>query len=251
MYDLQGWRKIGVACGENRIGDSCQRLHPTKTVIPMPTTVPPHLEDRLQLADTLREQRPRMFTPQDLPGRYGRVVKAVDHLLHALGCEAVLAGGWAVWHHGFVGRVTQGVDIVLPADRVNELLNAAVVFGFELLPRRAGRWPKLRHKETGIQVDILPEGARPGTASRPAPTTIPHPATMGASGSLLRYISLPSLIQLKLAAGRARDESDVVELVRVNPEHIDAIRQHLTTVNAEYVGAFDRLVERAREQGDD
>jgi len=163
----------------------------------------------------------------------------------------VLAGGWAVWHHGFVGRVTQDVDIVLPASRVDELLQAAAVSGFELLPRRAGRWPKLRHKETGIQVDILPEGARPGTASRPAPTTIPHPATMGASGSALRYISLPHLIQLKLGAGRARDESDVVELVRVNPVYIDAIRQHLATVNAEYVRAFDLLVERAREQGDD
>ncbi len=30
-------------------------------------------------------------------------------------------------------------------------------------------------------------------------------------------MSLPSLIELKLAAGRARDESDVVELVLTNP----------------------------------
>jgi hypothetical protein len=39
--------------------------------------------------------------------------------------------------------------------------------------------------------------------------------------------------------------------VRVNPAYVDAIRQHLATVNTEYVIAFDRLVERAREQGDD
>ena len=192
-----------------------------------------------------------MFNPQDLPGRYGRVVKAVDHLLDVLNCESVLGGGWAVWHHGYVGRVTQDLDIVIPAARIDELLHAAALSGFEILPRQPGRWPKMRHKDTDIQVDILPEGATPGTASRPAPTTIPHPAKMGAECRTLRYINLPSLIELKLAAGRARDESDVVELVRFNPEQVDAIRRHLSTVHADYVRAFDQLVERAREQGDD
>ena len=63
-----------------------------------------------------------MFAPQDLPGRYGRVVKAIDHLLSVLGCESVIAGGWAVWHHGYLARLTQDIDIVLPKDRVAELL---------------------------------------------------------------------------------------------------------------------------------
>jgi hypothetical protein len=210
-----------------------------------------NLSDRLKLADELLVGRPRMSKPQDLPGRYGRVVKAVDHLLAVLHCEALVAGGWAVWRHGFIGRITQGIDIVLPSARIDELLQAATLSGFEILKPQPGRWPKLRHKDTNIQVDILPEGARPGTVSKPAPTTIPHPLTLGANGPALRYINLPSLIELKLAAGRARDESDVVELVRVNPKQIDAIRKHLTTVHADYVRAFDQLVKRAREQGDD
>jgi hypothetical protein len=209
------------------------------------------LRQQLALADELRERRPSMSTPQDLPGRYGRVVKAVDHLLDVLNCESVLGGVWAVWRHGYVGRVTQNLDIVVPSARIDELLHAAAVSGFEILPRRPGRWPKMRHKDTDIQVNILPEGATPGTASRPAPTTIPHPATMGAESRALRYIKLPSLIELKLAAGRARDESDVVELIRANPEQVDVIRRHLATVHADYVRAFDQLVQRAREQGDD
>ncbi|MFL5242799.1 MAG: hypothetical protein ACJ8FY_11880 [Gemmataceae bacterium] len=191
-----------------------------------------------------------MFSPQDLPGRYGRVVKSVDHLLEVFGCEAVLGGGWAVWHHGFIGRVTQDLNVVVPANAVDSLLKAAVS-GFEILAQKPGRWPKLLHKETNIQVNILPEGARPGVASKLAPTTIPSPAVMGASGSLLRYINLPSLIELKLAAGRARDEADVVELVRVNPEHIDALRIHLAGVHTEYLNHFNRLVQRAREQADE
>jgi hypothetical protein len=124
------------------------------------------------------------------------------------------------------------------------------VAGFDVLPRAPGRWPKLVHKQTQTAVDILPEGERPGTASRPAPTTLPHPSRIGGRGAALRYMSLPALIELKLAAGRARDEADIIELIRVNAQEIDSIRAHLGTVHSDYVTAFDRLVERASEQQD-
>jgi hypothetical protein len=204
----------------------------------------------LALAESLRSNREQMLEPQDLPGPYGGVVKPIDRLLKAANAQAVVGGGWAVWRHGYVGRVTQDVDIVVAADRVDELLRVAAVSGFDVLPHAPGNWPKLLHRETAVTVDILPEGGRPGTATHPAPTTLPHPSTIGASGSALRYITLPALIELKLAAGRARDESDVIELIRANPGAEPSIRQHLSTVNASYVQAFERLVQRAREQED-
>src|SRR5262245_9591338 len=178
------------------------------------------LADQLELADQLLVGRPQMLQPQDLPGRYGRVVKAVDHLLQVIGCPAVLGGGWAVWRHGYVGRVTQDIDIALPADRIDEFLRAGAGAGFDALPAQAGRWPKVMHPDTGIEVDILPEGGRLGRAAKLALTTIPHPSRMGAASAVLRYIDLPSLIELKLAAGRARDESDIVELLRVNSDQV-------------------------------
>jgi hypothetical protein len=208
------------------------------------------LNERLELAEALRQGRGSMLEPQDLPGRYGRVIKAIDHLLQVVGCEAVVGGGWAVWSHGYVGRVTQDVDIVLAADRIDEFLRTASVAGFDILPTQPGRWPKLTHKETSITVDILPEGERPGTQSHPAPTLLPNPSTIGARGRLLRYITLPALIELKLAAGRARDESDVIELIRANPAEVQSIRRHLATVHADYVSAFDRLEQQARDQQD-
>ena len=106
------------------------------------------------------------------------------------------------------------------------------------------------HKESGVSVDILPEGATPGTPSNPAPTTIPHPSRLGARAHRLSYIDLAGLIELKLAAGRARDESDVVELLRANPDLADAVRDHLARVNDRYVARFDALLQRAREQSD-
>jgi hypothetical protein len=209
------------------------------------------LKENLELGELLRAGRDSMLEPQDLPGRYGRVVQAIDHLLQVMDCVAVLGGGWAVWRHGFFGRMTQDIDIVLPADRIEEFVRVAVLSGFEELVQPAGRWPKVRHKDTDIKVDILPEGARPGTAAKPAPTTIPHPSTLGAVGGRLSYISLPALLHLKLAAGRARDEADVVELIRVNQDQIDPIRTYLARVHDDYAAAFELLVERARQQRDE
>ena len=183
-----------------------------------------------------------MPEPQDLPGRYGRVVRAIDKVLNACDCEAVVSGGWAVWRHGYVGRVTQDVDIAIAKASVDDFLQAASVSGFETLPQPEGRWPKLQHRETGIEVDLLPEGGRPGTASRPAPTTIPHPKSMGAIRGILKYITLPSLIELKLAAGRLRDEADVVELTRENWDRLDEVRRHLQGVHAQYANRFEELL---------
>jgi hypothetical protein len=208
------------------------------------------LAAELEVADRLRAGRDAMLEPQDLPGRYGRVIQAIDRLLQVIECPAVVAGGWAVWRHGYLGRVTQDVDVVIPADRLDEVLRVAAVSGFEVLPSRAGLWPKLHHKESDVNVVILPEGATPGTPSKPAPTTIPHPKRLGASGTKPKYIDLAGLIELKLAAGRVRDESDVAELIRANPDQIDAIRQHLHRIHDRYTARFEELVSRAREETD-
>jgi hypothetical protein len=206
------------------------------------------LEQQLNLSDDLRAWRLVMLEPQDLPGRYGRAIRAIDHVLQAMKCEAVLGGGWAVWRHGYAERLTQDLDIALPVRRIDEFLRVAAVSGFEILPQPAGRWPKLRHVESGIQVDILPEGARPGTQLHPAPTAIPAPAAMGAAGFKVSYIQLNSLIELKIAAGRRKDLADVVALLKGNLEHIASLRQHLASVHPQYAAIFDQLVQSAQDE---
>ena len=49
------------------------------------------LREQLELGEKLLAERASMLTPQDLPGRYGRAVKAVDYLLQVLACPAVVA----------------------------------------------------------------------------------------------------------------------------------------------------------------
>jgi len=208
------------------------------------------LTEQVELAEELSAGRDVMLEPRDLPGRYGRVVRAVERVLQATNIEAVLGGGWAVWRHGYAARVTQDVDIALPADRIEEFQRVAAVSGFELLPIKPGRWPKMLHKETGVQVDILPEGARPGRPGKLAPTTIPHPSAMGAEPGRLRYITLTSLIELNLGAARARDENDVVELLRANPNELSQLRAHVLAAHSDYLTDFDRLAQQASEPAD-
>ena len=204
------------------------------------------LAEQLALADMLFAGRDAMLDPQDLPGRYGRVVRSIDYVLQAIDCPGIVGGGWAVWRHGYVSRVTQDIDIVLPNDRIDDFLQAAAVSGFQVLVQIAGRWPKVHHKETDVQVDILPEGERPGIPPDFAPTTIPSPKSLGATGVTLQYIGLANLIELKLAASRLKDKADVAELVRANREKVDEVRQHLAIVHHQYAEEFDRLVDQSR-----
>lgn len=109
-----------------------------------------------------------------------------------------------------------------------------------------GRWPKLMHKETDVQVDILPEGERPGIPPELAPTAIPSPRQLGAVPGALTYLGINALVELKLAAARFKDKADVVEILRANSSEISSIRKHLAGVHPKYVELFDSLVEESR-----
>ena len=84
------------------------------------SVAPLNLAEVLALAEELQAGREHMREPQDLPGRFGRVIKALDRLLALTSAEAVVGGGWPVWRHGYVARVSHGVDIVVAADRIDE-----------------------------------------------------------------------------------------------------------------------------------
>lgn len=191
---------------------------------------------------------PETSTPRDLPGRYGRAVKDLERLLTAAQAMAVVAGGWAVWRHGYAGRVTEDVDIVVAQDKVDTLKQLAGVCGFDYFDPPTGRWPKLQHRETGIEVDILPELGIPGTTSRPAPMPIGHPSRYQAEDDSLGYISLNGLIELKLGAGRAKDIADLIELIKGNPKRLPEVQEYLASIHPNYLRQFQQLIVQAHEE---
>ena len=207
------------------------------------------LTEQLTLADALlATDRGKIMRPGELPGRYGHVIRDLERLVVATDARAVVAGGWAVWRHGYVGRVTQDVDIVIAAVSQEVVLQVAPLFGFDVLPVREGMWPKLTHRETAIDVDLMPEAGIPGTPTRPGPIPIRHPSVYGAKAGELSYIELSGLFELKLGAHRARDVADLVELIKVNPSQLDEIRQHLEQVHPNYAAELTNLIRQAHEE---
>ena len=59
--------------------------------------------------------------------------------------------------------------------------------------------------------------------------------TLGFDG--VENVRQGKVIELKLAAGRMRDQADIVELVRQNQDQIDVIRAHLQGVHEKYASA--------------
>jgi len=200
------------------------------------------------LADQLRVMESSTGDPSDLPGRYGRVIRVLERLLTAADTSAVVAGGWAVWHHGYAGRVTQDVDIVVAREKVDTLQQRAELCGFDVLQRPASRWPQLQHRETGIEVDFLPEGELPGTPTRPGLVPIGHPQRYKFAGKLLPYITLEGLIELKLGAGRAKDIADLIELIKQHPSSLDSTTSHLQQLHPTYAATFQQLIHQAAQE---
>lgn len=203
------------------------------------------------LADDLLLMTPETSHPRDLPDRYGRVIRDLERLLQITQTLAVVAGGWAVWKHGFAGRVTQDVDVVVPRDKIEQLMQTSTLCGFDGLQPPTGRWPKLVHRETQIDVDLLPEGGIPGTSSHPAPMAIQHPRHYRAAEGSLEYISLGGLIELKLGASRAKDIADIIELIKTHRAHQaiwQEVTDHIANTHAIYSQRFRELIVQAQEE---
>jgi hypothetical protein len=201
-----------------------------------------------EIAEQLLSMDTETTQPRDLPGRYGRVIRDLERLLDATESMAVVAGGWAVWRHGFAGRVTEDVDVVVPYDRLRALQSAATLCGFIYLVPPEGRWPKLHHRETHIEVDFLPETQFPGTPARPAPIPIGHPSRYQAQLGRLQFVPLSGLIELKLGAGRAKDIADIIELIHQNPQQLLFITDYLADIHPEYARRFELLIQQAADE---
>lgn len=200
------------------------------------------------IAEDLLAMDPEKSTPHDLPGRYGRTVADLQRVLLATNTLSVVAGGWAVWHHGYAGRVTEDVDIVVGKEAIGALQQSAQLFRFDFLEPPRGRWPKLQHRETGIEVDLLPEGGIPGTPSNLAPVAIRAPIAYGASEDSLVYISLSGLVELKLGAGRAKDTADLIEILHLHPDRISELIEHVAQVHGSYRSKLQRLIEQSQDE---
>jgi hypothetical protein len=135
--------------------------------------------------------------------------------LEELGIPYAVAGGMALFSHGF-RRFTEDVDILVTPDGLKATHEQLTGLGY-VPPFRNSK--QLRDTETGVRIEFLVSGQFPGDG-KPKPMPFPDPAAASIEIDGIRYLKLPTLIELKLASGmtnpgRLKDLADVQELIRV------------------------------------
>ena len=131
--------------------------------------------------------------------------------LERSGIAYAIGGAMAVSAHG-ARRTTDDVGFLLTLESLERFRAEFVGTTYDQVPGRARRFID---REDGVTIDILVTGRHPGRG-QPGPIAFPDPDEAGESIEGLKVLTLPQLIQLKLAAGRHYDFGDVVFLIRAH-----------------------------------
>lgn len=140
-------------------------------------------------------------------------LERIARRLDALGVPYAVAGGMALFYHGF-RRFTEDVDILVTREGLRLIHEKLEGLGY--VPPFQGS-KNLRDAETGVKIEFIITGDYPGDG-KPKPIAFPDPATVATEISGTRFLQLHKLVELKLASGtapgRLKDLGDVQELIR-------------------------------------
>lgn len=147
--------------------------------------------------------------------RVHQTLRAIAAKLNELRIPYAVAGGMSLVAHGY-DRTTDDVDILLTPEGLREVQRQLDGLGYAP-PFKGSK--NLRDTATGVRIEFLVTGQFPGDG-KPKPVAFPSPADSSIDIGGIRYLRLPTLIELKLASGmsaphRLKDLADVQELIRV------------------------------------
>lgn len=149
-------------------------------------------------------------------GKVNQALATICQTLERAGIDYAIVGGMALNLHGYA-RETVDVDLLVTPAGLEAIHDRCVGRGY--LPAFAGAHKALRDTQTGVVIEFLTTGEFPGDG-RPKPVAFPDPVAVGQNIQNLKVVSLPTLIELKLASGmtqpaRRKDIADVQELIRI------------------------------------
>jgi hypothetical protein len=143
-----------------------------------------------------------------------KTLRKIARRLGDLGVPYAVSGGMALDAHGF-RRLTVDVDILVNRDGLKTIHEKLSGLGY--IPPFTGS-KNLRDTEHGVRIEFLVAGEFPGDG-KPKPVSFPEPEQAGVVIEGIRYLSLPRLVELKLASGmtggihRMKDFTDVIALI--------------------------------------
>lgn len=149
----------------------------------------------------------------------GNVHQTLRRLVADLDREAIdyaVVGAMALNAYGY-RRETVDVDVLVRPEGLESFRQKLVGKGYR--PAFEGARETFRDTITGTQVDFIATGEYPGDG-KPKPVAFPDPQSTSQDIDGVRFVTLPTLINLKLASGmtnpgRLRDLADVQDLIRI------------------------------------
>jgi hypothetical protein len=144
-----------------------------------------------------------------------KTLQKITQRLNELGIPYALAGGMAMFFHGY-RRFTDDVDILVTPEALREIHRRLEGLGY--VPPFSGS-KHLRDAESGVRIEFLTAGEYPGDGN-PKPVAFPDPADASVVIDGVPCLKLPRLIELKLASGmtnpgRLSDLADVQRMIQV------------------------------------
>lgn len=148
-----------------------------------------------------------------------------------------VAGALAMSAHGY-RRFTENVDVLVTRDGLRRIHAELDGHGYV---RPFAMSKNLRDAETRVKIKFLVTGDYPEDG-KPKPVTFPNPTTAFVTIDGIRYLALPTLIELKLgsgltAANRLKDVADIQELMKA----IEISRSMAQSLDASVRRKFDEL----------
>jgi len=169
-------------------------------------------------------------------GKVQQTLKKITHRLQEIDVDYAVAGGMAMWTHGF-RRYTEDVDVLVTPEGLTCLHEKLDGLGY-VRPFAASK--NLRDSETGVRIDFMVSGQYPGDG-KPGPVSFPVPSESSVEKDGIRVLSLPRLVELKLASGQAahrlKDLGDVQQLI----QHLELPRDFSNQLDSSLREAYDKL----------
>lgn len=142
-----------------------------------------------------------------------RTLRQIAERLDEFGIDYAIAGGMALFAHG-VRRFTEDVDILVTREGLAAIHQQLEGRGY-LSPFQQSK--NLRDTNSGVRIKFLVAGDYPGDG-KPKPVSFPNPADARIELDGVAFLSLPKLVELKLASGmtnprRLQDLADVQKLI--------------------------------------
>ena len=139
---------------------------------------------------------------------------AIVARLTEAGIDYAIAGAIALGEHG-LARLTVDVDILIRPEGLERFKREWLGRGYVEV-RPGGK--AVRDTVNNVKIDFLMTGDFPGDG-RPKPVAFPDPQAAAVVGEKYRVVSLPKLVEMKLASGmsaphRLQDLADVLRLIR-------------------------------------